>query len=71
MGEVRSSVGWLFEDVINYFKFLDLKKKIGLRSVGKMYVVCALLRNAHTCLYSNQTSEVFELDLPSLQNYLA
>lgn len=27
MGEVCSSEGWLFEDVINYFKFLDSKKR--------------------------------------------
>ena len=26
MSEVRFAVGWLFEDVVNYFKFLDLKK---------------------------------------------
>ena len=60
MSEVRSSVEWLFGDVINYFKFLDFKKnlKIGLSSVGKMYVVCALLRNALTCLYGNQFLEL-------------
>ena len=72
MSEVRSSVEWLFGDVINYFKFLDFKNlKIGLSSVGKMYVVCALLRNALTCLYGNQTSEFFKLDPPSLQGYFA
>ena len=73
MSEVRSSVEWLFGDIINYFKFLDFKKnlKIGLSSVGKMYVVCALLRNALTCLYGNQTSEFFELDPPSLEDYFA
>ena len=73
MSEVRSSVEWLFGDVIGYFKFLDFKKnlKIGLSSVGKMYVVCALLRNVLTCLYGNQTSEFFELDPPSLQDYFA
>lgn len=73
MSEVRSSVEWLFGDVINYFKFLDFKKnlKIGLSSVGKMNVVCALLRNALTCLYGNHTSEFFELDPPSLQDYFA
>ena len=72
MSEVRSSVEWLFGDIINYFKFLDFKKnlKIGLSSVGKMYVVCALLRNVLTCLYGNQT-EFFELDPPSLQDYFA
>ena len=71
MSAVRTSVEWLFGDIINYFKFLDFKKnlKVGLSSVGKMYVVCALLRNALTCLYGNQTSEYFGLDPPSLQDY--
>ena len=73
MSEVRSSVGWLFGNIIGYFKFLDFKKnlKIGQSSVGKMYVVCTLLRNALTCLYGNQTSEFFELDPPSLHDYFA
>ena len=44
MSEVRTSVEWLFNDIINYFKFLDFKKtlKVGLSSVGKMYIVSAL-----------------------------
>ena len=28
MSAVRSSVEWLFGDIVNYFKFLDLKKKL-------------------------------------------
>ena len=53
MSSVRSSAEWLFGDIINYFKFLDFKKnlKIGLSSVGEMYIVCAVLRNSLTCLY--------------------
>ena len=71
MSSVRVSVEWLFGDILNYFKFIDFKKnlKIGLSSIGKTYVVCALLRNALTCLYGNLTSEFFELDLPSLWHY--
>lgn len=71
MSSVRVSVEWLFGDIINSFKFLDFKKnlKIGLSSVGKMYVVCALLRNAITCLYGNQTSLFFELEPPTLEEY--
>ena len=55
MSSVRVSVEWIFGD--NYFKFIDFKKnlKIGLSSVGKMYLVCGLLQNAHTCLYRNTT----------------
>ena len=57
MSSVRTSVEWLFGDVINYFKFMDFKKKlkIGLSPAGKMYVVCAILQNAHTILYGNTT----------------
>ena len=49
-----------------------LKKnlKIGLSSVGKMYVVCALFRNALTCLYWNQSSTFFELDPPLSKSIL-
>jgi len=71
MSAVRVSVEWLFGDIIDSFKFLDCKKslKISLSSVGKMYLVCALLRNAITCLYGNQTSEFFDLEPPTLEGY--
>ena len=64
MSSVRVTVEWLFGDIINDFKFLDFKKnlKIGMSSVDKMYLVCALLNNALTCLYGNKTSEFFGLD---------
>lgn len=70
---VRTSVEWLFRDIINYFKFLDFKKnlKIGLSQVGKMYFVCAILRNTLTCLYSNSTSKYFGLEPPTLQELFA
>ena len=73
MSEVRTSVEWLFND-INYFKFLDLKKKnlkVGLSSAGKMYIVSALLRNALTCLYGNTTSDFFDVQPPSVEDYFA
>jgi len=71
MSAVRVSVEWLFGDIIDSFKFLDCKKslKISLSCVGKMYLVCALLRNAITCLYGNQTSEFFDLEPPTLEGY--
>lgn len=61
MSSVRESIEWLFGDIVNYFKFIDFKKnlKIGLSSTGKMYIVCAILRNALTCLYGNETSQFF------------
>ena len=62
-----------FGDIINDFKFVDFKKsqKISVNAVGKMYVVCAILRNAMTCVYGNYTSEFFDIDPPTLQDYFA
>lgn len=74
MSPIRISVEWLFGDITNYyFKFIDFKKnlKVGLSAVGKLYIICALLRNALTCLYGNTTSEYFDLDPPTLQDYFA
>ncbi|KAK3728021.1 hypothetical protein QZH41_009525 [Actinostola sp. cb2023] len=73
MSSVRISVEWLFGDIVNFFKFVDYKKnlKIGLSSVGKMYVVCAILQNALTCLYRNFTSQYFDLEPPTVQDYFA
>ena len=53
MSKVRDAVEWLFNDVATSWKFIDFKKnlKIGLSSVRKMYLVCAILRNALTCFY--------------------
>ena len=58
MSKVRTSVEWVFGDITNSFSFLDYKKnlKVGLSTIGKMYIVCALFTNARTCLYSSTTS---------------
>jgi hypothetical protein len=72
MSSTRVSVEWLFGYIINYFKFVDFKNNlnIGLSSVGKMYLTCALLQNAHTCLYGNQTSTFFNLSHLHFNNIL-
>ena len=73
MSAVRSSVEWLFGDVVNSFKFNDFKKylKLLLNSVGKMYVVSVILQNALTCLYGSQTSSYFDLRPPTLDEYFS
>ena len=52
---------------------MDFKKnlKIGHSQVGKMYIVAAILRNALTCLYGNETSQVFLSNPPSLHEYFS
>ena len=71
MSSVRISVEWLFEEILTYFAFLDFRKnlKIGLSAIGKMYIVCALLTNARSCLYKSQTSTFFDVDPPLLEDY--
>lgn len=73
MSQVRTSVEWIFGDVIKSFKALDFKcnLKIGLSTVGKMYIVCALIRNAITCMYGNQTSDYFGLEPPTVNEYFS
>jgi hypothetical protein len=71
MSHVRVSVEWLFADITNWWAFIDFKKKLklNLSAVGKFYLTCALLTNARTCLYGNVTSQYFEIDPPSLEDY--
>ena len=73
MSTVRESVEWLFGDIVNYLKFLDFKKnlKLQLNAVGKFYIVTAILRNALTCMYPNETSQFFGLEPPTLQEYFS
>ena len=71
MSNVRVSVEWLFKEILTYFAFVDFKKnlKIGLSVTGKIYVVCALLANARTCLYKSQTSNIFGVEPTMLEEY--
>lgn len=71
MSEVRVAVEWVFGDISTYFAFMDYRKnlKVGLSPIGKMYIICALLRNALTCLYGNSTSEFFGMTPPTIQDY--
>ena len=72
MSQVRVSVEWIFGEIVSYLKSVDFKKnlKIGLSPVSKIYVVCALMRNALTCLYGSNTSEFFGIQPPTLNMYL-
>ena len=73
MSKVRVTVEWLFGNIQNYFKFIDFKKemKLCLSPVGKVYVVCALLQSAHTCLYGNEVSAFLGMKPISLQKYFS
>ncbi|XP_028403364.1 uncharacterized protein LOC114526065 [Dendronephthya gigantea] len=73
MSAVRVTVEWAFGEVIRSFRCLDFKSnlKLGLSCVGKMYLVSAVIQNALSCLYGNQTSTFFDLDTPSIEEYFS
>ena len=54
---VRVSIKCLFFSFFSNLLISNKNLKIGLSDVGKIYIVCALLQNALTCLYGNLTSE--------------
>ena len=71
MSKVRVSVEWIFGDIVEYFKFLDFKKnlKVGLGTVGQLYVVAAILHNSRAILYGTTTSKYFDVGHPALPDY--
>lgn len=72
MSDVRVSVEWGFGKIIQYFSYLDFRKnlKVLLQPVAKYYTVGTLLTSCHTCLYGSTTSSFFDLEPPTLEEYL-
>jgi hypothetical protein len=64
---------WNGHEVTRSFRCLDFKSnlKLGLSCVGKMYLVSAVIQNALSCIYGNQTSTFFYFDTPSIAEYSA
>lgn len=56
----------------SYLEFLGSKKnlKTSLSQVRKMYRVYALLTNARTCFYEIKTSQFFNIDPRTLEEYV-
>ena len=71
LSSVRVSVEWVLGDVIIYYKFLNFRKnlKIQLNTVGKKFIVSALLHNARSCFHGNSTSSFLDCNPPSIQEY--
>lgn len=63
---------WPFGGITEYFAFVDFKKnmKLYLQAVGKLYLVSTILYNARVCLYGSTTSKFFEVEPPTLEDYL-
>ena len=71
MDEVQTLIEYGFRDILSFSDFVDFKKKLrmGLSSVAKMYITCALLKNPHTCFYGPSISNYFEINPPSIIQY--
>lgn len=72
MSAARVSVEWGYSGVTQQFSFLQHKEnlKIGLQPVAQYYVVATLLYNCFICLYGSQIATYFNVDPPSLEDYL-
>lgn len=71
LSSVRITVEWQFGKVVNVFPFVDFRKamKLRLNPIGNLYIVAALLTNAHTTLYGCETSTYFGMMPPTLEQY--
>ena len=74
MNSCRTSVEMMFGSMFNLFKILGAKKKLKLlkngRYIRKLILVIFFLHNCHTCFNGNTVSSMFELDPPSIEDYL-
>lgn len=74
MNGVRVVVEWSYADVYNLWRTIQFGKqlKTGMGHLGVYCNVAILLTNCHTCLKgSNRTSKYFNLNPPTLDDYLA
>ena len=63
MNKVRVSV--------EIYSDFQKNQKMGLSPIAKQYRVSVLVTNAFTCLYKNNASNYFDLELPVLEGYFA
>ena len=73
MSKVRVSIEWEFGIVKRMFAFIDWAKgqKILLSPVAVLFKAAVFLTNVHTCVNrGNQISDFFQLDPPTLEEYL-
>jgi hypothetical protein len=72
MSKLRVSVEWTFGQILNVNKFTDMttSQKIQLSPIPNIYTVHVLLNNCHCAKYGNQSSLYFDVEPPSLHDYL-
>ena len=72
MSKLRVTVEWMFKEIKLFWSATDEKRKmrVGLFPVGIFYMGAMLMMNIRNCLHPNQLSQFFDLEPPSLKEYL-
>jgi hypothetical protein len=72
MSKLRVSAEWGFQHMKSQFAFVNYDKdqKLYLSPVGKIVFSAMLLANCHVCLYNCQTAMFFNIQPPTLAEYL-
>ena len=73
LSRVRQAVEWSYKDISSFWKFLQHLQnlKVYHQQVAEHFWVGALLSNCRSCLYGSQTATFFNLQAPSLEEYLS
>jgi len=61
-----------FGEIIQQSKFISYKNglKIQMMAVNQIYIVAAIMHNAHVCIYGSKVSEYFDCQAPKLYDYM-
>lgn len=68
----REAVEWTFAKVVQLFPLLNHWRQLKLwgSPICDWWLFCALFSNIHTCCYGSQVSCYFEMQPPTVQDYL-
>lgn len=73
MSALRECVEWSYKDVKTLFAYVDYHKKLKLLSTDCVSLIMSalIMRNAHCCMYGNETSRCFELQPPEFEKWFS
>ena len=73
MAAVRETIEWKYKDIKTVWKYCDYKHCLKLRKqpLGKIFLVCMLLRNAHVTMNGNQAQEYFVCEPPTFEDWIS
>lgn len=74
LARARVCIEWTFGRIFSLWRRLSFvpRMQVGVSPLGKLYLVCVILSNVHTCLNGgNQTAYYFGGEPPTLEEYLS